>query len=149
MTKFKIDVCRIGYGCKTLEVEAATLEEAQIKAMNDAGNHVFNEHHADVELPGDNPLLHKQRQVDEARALELESWRLFERAFDAMARMVFGVQSGSKWLLAPDYVRKACATLACARMGLTLDKVRELAFARGRAIELIHGRPLPSAAEPS
>lgn len=36
---FDVDVCRIGYGHKTLRIEADSREEAESKALDEAGNH--------------------------------------------------------------------------------------------------------------
>lgn len=43
MSKFKIEVCRIGYSFRNIEVKADSLEEAQQKALDEAGDYLYNE----------------------------------------------------------------------------------------------------------
>ena len=50
MPTFNVNICRIGYSTKDIEVEASTQEEANIKALDQAGNHCFDEQTADYEL---------------------------------------------------------------------------------------------------
>lgn len=50
MEKFKVEVLRIGYATKEIEVEAETQEEANEKALDDAGNYEFSEKQAEYEL---------------------------------------------------------------------------------------------------
>lgn len=45
--KFQIPVVRTSYAFKTIEVEAGSLEEAQRKALDEAGNHEFSEKNVD------------------------------------------------------------------------------------------------------
>ena len=45
--KWKVDVLRIGYGRKEIEVEADSADEAKSKALDEAGNQEFSEHHSD------------------------------------------------------------------------------------------------------
>lgn len=45
--KFEVDVCRIGYATRIIEVEADTREEANDKAIDMAGGLEFSEHHSD------------------------------------------------------------------------------------------------------
>jgi hypothetical protein len=52
MATFKIEVVRISYGFKTIEVQADNLEDAQNKALDDAGNYEFTESSAEYELDG-------------------------------------------------------------------------------------------------
>src|SRR4051794_5899035 len=51
--KFPVEVVRIGYATKTIEVEAASKEEAQTTALDVAGNESFNEHASEYKLVGD------------------------------------------------------------------------------------------------
>jgi len=48
--KFLIDVVRIGYGYRTVAVEAETLHEAQEKALDAAGNLLFSESVSEYEI---------------------------------------------------------------------------------------------------
>ena len=50
MPMFKIQVTRIGYATRSIEVEAADEQEAQRIALETAGNHQFTEHDAEYEL---------------------------------------------------------------------------------------------------
>lgn len=50
MATFHIDVTRIGYAKATLSIEASTLGEAQELALDQAGNHLYNEHDAEYML---------------------------------------------------------------------------------------------------
>jgi len=50
MEKYKIEVCRIGYGYKTIEVEATSQEEAENMALDEAGDHEFSEKDAEYVL---------------------------------------------------------------------------------------------------
>lgn len=56
MPKFEIEVCRIGYGARTISVEAETLAEAEREALDSAGDYEFSEHDADYGLTSDAPL---------------------------------------------------------------------------------------------
>lgn len=47
--KFQVEVCRIAYAVRTIEVEASNAEEAENIALDTAGNYEFSEHHADYE----------------------------------------------------------------------------------------------------
>lgn len=47
MPKFTIPVTRIGYGYRDIEVEAQSQEEANEKALNEAGNYEFSERESD------------------------------------------------------------------------------------------------------
>lgn len=47
---FDIEVIRIGYGSRTITVEAETYKEAQGLALNEAGNYDYSEKNADYEL---------------------------------------------------------------------------------------------------
>jgi hypothetical protein len=49
MRKFDVEITRIGYGYKTIRVEADTEDEARQKALDEAGNHVFNEKSSEYE----------------------------------------------------------------------------------------------------
>lgn len=50
MPIFKVSVDRIGYGNREIEVEANSQEEADAKALDEAGNFEFSEHNADYVL---------------------------------------------------------------------------------------------------
>jgi len=50
--KYKVNVTRIGYANLDIEVEASSLEEAEEKALDEAGNHLFTEHHSEYEAQG-------------------------------------------------------------------------------------------------
>ena len=41
MSKYKVHVCRTAYSHLEIEVEASTSKEAQEKAIDEAGDHVF------------------------------------------------------------------------------------------------------------
>ena len=58
MTKqtFNIEVIRIGYGSRTISVEAETYEQAQELALDKAGDYEYSEKSADYEL-ADSPTL--------------------------------------------------------------------------------------------
>lgn len=47
MPKFTIPVTRIGYGYRDIEVEAESQEEAENKALDEAGNYKFSEKESD------------------------------------------------------------------------------------------------------
>lgn len=55
MAKFKVDIVRISYSNKTIEVEADTQEEANNKALDEAGNHLFDEKNAEYQLENSAP----------------------------------------------------------------------------------------------
>ncbi len=50
MPTFRIEVTRIGYATRVIEVEAVDQCEAQRIALDTAGSHEFTEHHAEYEL---------------------------------------------------------------------------------------------------
>lgn len=50
MPTFSVEVTRIGYATKEIEVNADTQEEANAKALDEAGNHTFDEQASDYEL---------------------------------------------------------------------------------------------------
>jgi hypothetical protein len=50
MPNFKIEVTRIGYASRTIEVGAADEPEAQRIALDTAGNYQFTEHDAEYQL---------------------------------------------------------------------------------------------------
>jgi hypothetical protein len=54
--KHLVDVCRIGYGHATIEIEGAKdSAEAIEMAMDEAGSHTYNEKEADYEVQGVTP----------------------------------------------------------------------------------------------
>lgn len=52
LNPFPIEVCRCGYGTKTITVAASSLFEAQIAALEQAGSHEFSEHHSEYSIDG-------------------------------------------------------------------------------------------------
>jgi hypothetical protein len=50
--KYKVNVTRIGYANLDIEVEADNPEDAERKALDTAGNHLFSEHHSEYEAQG-------------------------------------------------------------------------------------------------
>ena len=50
--KYTVSVTRIGYAHLDIEVEASSPEEAEQKALDEAGNHLFSEHSSDYEAHG-------------------------------------------------------------------------------------------------
>jgi hypothetical protein len=48
--KFTIQVVRNGYEFAEIEVEAESQVEAELKALDEAGDHLFNEKNVDYEL---------------------------------------------------------------------------------------------------
>ena len=50
MPIFKIEVTRIGYATRVIEVEAADRREGERIALDTAASHEFTEHDADYEL---------------------------------------------------------------------------------------------------
>jgi hypothetical protein len=50
MPKFEIDVCRTGYGFARIEVEAETKEVAENLALDEAGDHDYNEKSSEYTL---------------------------------------------------------------------------------------------------
>lgn len=51
MAKYIVDVCRISYCNRDIEVEAKTSKEAEKKALESIGNHDFSiEHTAEYEV---------------------------------------------------------------------------------------------------
>lgn len=51
LKKYRVPVCRIGYGNRDIEVEATSKKEAVARALDEAGSHEFSEHDADYEAP--------------------------------------------------------------------------------------------------
>jgi DNA phosphorothioation-dependent restriction protein DptG len=50
MSTFKVDILRTGYSIKSIEVDAETKEEANEKALKQAGNHEFSEDNSEYTL---------------------------------------------------------------------------------------------------
>lgn len=50
--KFKVEVCRTSYGFNEVEVEAETPEEAEEIALEEAGNYLYSESHAEYTTDG-------------------------------------------------------------------------------------------------
>ena len=53
LTKFDVGVCRIGYGFGSIEVQASSQEEANEKALDEAGDHLFSEKTSEYVLEGE------------------------------------------------------------------------------------------------
>jgi len=58
---YEIEVCRIGYGHKTIEVEATSQEEAEQIALDEAGSYEFSEKDAEYVLPDSNNEISKEK----------------------------------------------------------------------------------------
>lgn len=52
MPKYQVNVTRIGYSCRTIEVEAKSEKDAEDKAIDEAGSHDFSEHDSKYESEG-------------------------------------------------------------------------------------------------
>lgn len=52
MKKFRVEVCRISYGFNEIEVEAETPEKAKEIALEESGNYLYSESHADYKTDG-------------------------------------------------------------------------------------------------
>ena len=52
MAKYRVDVSRIGYGNRNIEVEAHNPKEAMKKAEDVAGSYEFSEHTSQYEAQG-------------------------------------------------------------------------------------------------
>ncbi len=52
MPRFKIQVLRIAFGTREIEVEAENSKKAEEKAINVAGDYEFNEHDAVYQAEG-------------------------------------------------------------------------------------------------
>lgn len=50
MAKYQIQVTRIGYACRTIEVEAGSKEKAEDLALEEAPNLEFSEHASEYEI---------------------------------------------------------------------------------------------------
>lgn len=50
MAKYQINVTRIGYACRVIEVEAKSQEEAENLALEKAPNLEFSEHASEYEI---------------------------------------------------------------------------------------------------
>jgi hypothetical protein len=50
MKKYTIEVCRISYAVREIQVEAETAEEAEETALDIAGNYSFSESAAEYEI---------------------------------------------------------------------------------------------------
>jgi len=47
---YAVEICRTGYGVRTIEVEATHARYAAEKALDEAGVHAYSEHHSDYEV---------------------------------------------------------------------------------------------------
>jgi len=52
MPKYKVTIIRTGYASLDIEMEAETQIEAEDKALEDAGNHLFSEHSSEYSIDG-------------------------------------------------------------------------------------------------
>ena len=50
--KYVCTVIRTSYASKEITVMAQNEAEARVKALDEAGNHIYNEHNADYEVDG-------------------------------------------------------------------------------------------------
>jgi hypothetical protein len=50
--EFDVDVCRTGFGHKTLRIKADSAADAEEKALDQAGNHSYNEKDSDYSVQG-------------------------------------------------------------------------------------------------
>jgi hypothetical protein len=50
MPKFQIPIIRSGFACRTIEVEAENQQEAEEKALDEAGDHEFSEHTSEYDV---------------------------------------------------------------------------------------------------
>lgn len=64
---FKVDVCRVGYGFRTITVSAVTQEEAEEKALDQAGDYYYSEKTSEYVLEGGE--LPHERSLREQRDL--------------------------------------------------------------------------------
>jgi hypothetical protein len=51
-TKYIVSVCRIAYAHNEIEVEADSPEQAEEKALDKAGDYLYNEHTSEYEVTG-------------------------------------------------------------------------------------------------
>ena len=67
--EFDITVCRTSYAFNTVRISANSLDEAKNIALDEAGNHTYNEKHADYETQEAVELLDfdDQRVADEIK----------------------------------------------------------------------------------
>lgn len=96
MPKFDIDVTRTGIGFATIRVEAPNQQEAESKALDEAGNHLFSEKTSEYELTNgvtDRPHLAERHHPHPlARAIVANLWRRYRleremlRRFEAEAK---------------------------------------------------------------
>ena len=88
---FEIDVTRVGFGHHTISVQASSLKEAQELALDQAGNHLYNEHNSEYSLS------------DEPTREELEIARLEQRVTDLeeLFTMTLRVNETAPGLLKP------------------------------------------------
>jgi hypothetical protein len=50
MAKFKVMVLRAGYASREIEVDADNKIQAELRALDDAGNYEFSEHDCEYEV---------------------------------------------------------------------------------------------------
>jgi hypothetical protein len=50
MSKYTVGITRIGYGHRDLEIEADSQEEAEDKAIDEAGSYEYSENHSKYEI---------------------------------------------------------------------------------------------------
>lgn len=54
---YAVSICRISYGHRDIIVKAASEEEAEVKALDIAGNFTYNEHSSEYEISGITELI--------------------------------------------------------------------------------------------
>lgn len=50
MPKYSVNICRVSYASQEITVTAKNIEAAKAKAMDEAGNLLFDEYAADYEI---------------------------------------------------------------------------------------------------
>jgi len=107
--KYSVEVCRIGYGFATLNVEAESKEEAEFKALNLAGGYEYNEKDSDYitnrALPKDKESAFVSR---EAYAKQKESAKQLEGYFTYLGKKE--LRSGMNLLDEAEYFSKVNET---------------------------------------
>lgn len=62
MKTFKVDVIRTGYASRTIEVQAETEEQANEKALDEAGDHEYSEHSSEYTVNGTKDVEEKDKE---------------------------------------------------------------------------------------
>ena len=80
--KHLVDICRIGYGHTTIEIEGAKdSAEAERMAMDQAGDHTYSEKEADYEVQS---VVPEDRQPKEPEPKEKQAIIISGNIFDGM-----------------------------------------------------------------